>query len=145
MGTGTNCGKMKECVWLKPEAVTRIAFLEWTGADNLRHTKFVAMRDDKRPEESRPRDVIQPFHSIFAFYSPILHAWAAKEDRRRGCGLQGKSAAIAKCPFPLLIPAVNPIAHAARPGGRSIFTSRCAMAGIASFWSRILKHPPTVR
>jgi bifunctional non-homologous end joining protein LigD len=32
---------------LKLEAVAEIAFLEWTGADHLRHTKFVALRDDK--------------------------------------------------------------------------------------------------
>ena len=32
--------KMKECVWLKPEAVAQIAFLEWTGADHLSHTKI---------------------------------------------------------------------------------------------------------
>ena len=38
---------MKECVWLKPEAVAQIEFLEWTAADHLRHTKFVALREDK--------------------------------------------------------------------------------------------------
>jgi hypothetical protein len=31
-------------------AVAQIAFLEWTGADHLRHTKFVALRDDKDPK-----------------------------------------------------------------------------------------------
>src|SRR5215471_15749646 len=41
--------KMKECVWLRPEAVAQIEFLEWTGADRLRHSKFVALRDDKNP------------------------------------------------------------------------------------------------
>jgi DNA ligase D-like protein (predicted ligase) len=39
--------KMKECVWLRPEAVARIDFLEWTEADRLRHSKFVGLRDDK--------------------------------------------------------------------------------------------------
>jgi ATP-dependent DNA ligase len=43
--------KMKECVWLKPETVAQIAFLEWTGADHLRHTTFVALRDDKDPKK----------------------------------------------------------------------------------------------
>ena len=38
-------------LWLKPEAVAQIAFLEWTGADHLRHTKFVALRDDKDPKK----------------------------------------------------------------------------------------------
>ena len=41
--------KMKKCVWLRPEAVAQVEFLEWTGADRLRHSKFVALRDDKNP------------------------------------------------------------------------------------------------
>jgi DNA ligase D-like protein (predicted ligase) len=41
--------KMKECVWLRPEAVVQVEFLEWTGVDRLRHSKFVALRDDKNP------------------------------------------------------------------------------------------------
>ncbi len=41
--------KMKKRVWLRPEAVVQVEFLEWTGADRLRHSKFVAMRDDKNP------------------------------------------------------------------------------------------------
>jgi ATP-dependent DNA ligase len=49
---------MKGCVWVKPKMVVRIDFAEWTGAGKLRHTKFVAHRDDKDPrkvvkEESR--------------------------------------------------------------------------------------------
>ena len=39
--------KMKECVWLRPEAVAQIEFLEWTEADRLRHAKFVGLREDK--------------------------------------------------------------------------------------------------
>ncbi|CAN5410401.1 hypothetical protein BH10ACI4_BH10ACI4_06390 [soil metagenome] len=50
-GQGLTAAKMKECVWLQPSAVARIDFLEWTGADHLRHTKFVAMRDDKDPRK----------------------------------------------------------------------------------------------
>src|SRR5712692_11726985 len=41
--------KMKECVWLHPEAVAQIEFLEWTEADRLRHSKFVGLREDKKP------------------------------------------------------------------------------------------------
>jgi bifunctional non-homologous end joining protein LigD len=48
-GQGLTAEKMKECVWLRPEVVAEIQFLEWTGADHLRHTKFVALRDDKDP------------------------------------------------------------------------------------------------
>ncbi len=50
-GQGLTAAKMKECVWLKPSAVARVDFLEWTGADHLRHTKFIAMRDDKDPRK----------------------------------------------------------------------------------------------
>ena len=41
--------KMKQCVWLRPEAVAQIEFLEWTEADRLRHAKFIGLRDDKDP------------------------------------------------------------------------------------------------
>src|SRR6201997_335596 len=41
--------KMKKCVWLRPEAVARIEFLEWTEADRLRHSKFAGLREDKDP------------------------------------------------------------------------------------------------
>jgi ATP-dependent DNA ligase len=41
---------MKKAVWLKPEAVARIEFLEWTEADRLRHSKFVALREDKNAQ-----------------------------------------------------------------------------------------------
>jgi DNA ligase D-like protein (predicted ligase) len=50
-GQGLTAEKMKECVWLKPATVARIDFLEWTGADHLRHTKFVALRDEKDPKK----------------------------------------------------------------------------------------------
>lgn len=50
-GQGLTAEKMKDCVWLKPEAVANFEFLEWTGADHLRHTKFTGMRDDKDPRK----------------------------------------------------------------------------------------------
>ena len=46
--------KMKECVWLRPEAVAQIQFLEWTAGDRLRHSKYVRLRGDKRA-----RDVVK--------------------------------------------------------------------------------------
>ena len=48
-GQGLTAEKMMECIWVKPETVVRIDFLEWTGANHLRHAKFVALRDDKDP------------------------------------------------------------------------------------------------
>ncbi len=50
-GQGLTAAKMKECVWLRPEAVANFEFLEWTGADHLRHAKFVSTRDDKDPHK----------------------------------------------------------------------------------------------
>ena len=50
-GQGLTAEKMKECVWVRPELVAQIQFLEWTGADHLRHTKFVGLRDDKDPSK----------------------------------------------------------------------------------------------
>ena len=43
--------KMKECVWLRPEAVAQIEFLEWTAGGRLRHSKFVGLRDDKNARD----------------------------------------------------------------------------------------------
>jgi DNA ligase D-like protein (predicted ligase) len=50
-GQGLTAEKMKDCHWLKPEAVVRIDFAEWTGANKLRHTSFVALRTDKDPRK----------------------------------------------------------------------------------------------
>ena len=46
-GDELTADKMKECVWLRPEIVAQIEFLEWTEADRLRHSKFVGLRSDK--------------------------------------------------------------------------------------------------
>src|SRR6266568_2544043 len=48
-GEELNAEKMKKAVWLTPEAVAQMEFLEWTEADRLRHSKFVALREDKNP------------------------------------------------------------------------------------------------
>ena len=48
-GQGLTAEKMETCVWVRPEVVAEIQFLEWTGADHLRHTKFVGLKDDKDP------------------------------------------------------------------------------------------------
>jgi ATP-dependent DNA ligase len=42
---------MAECVWVKPKLVCRVEFVEWANAQHLRHSHFVAMRDDKEPEQ----------------------------------------------------------------------------------------------
>jgi bifunctional non-homologous end joining protein LigD len=50
-GQGLTVEKMKGCIWVKPKIVVRIDFAEWTGTDKLRHTKFIALRDDKDPRK----------------------------------------------------------------------------------------------
>lgn len=37
--------------WLRPKLVAQIEFTEWTKGNHLRHSKFVALRDDKKPTE----------------------------------------------------------------------------------------------
>jgi DNA ligase D-like protein (predicted ligase) len=53
-GEGLTAEDMKKCVWLRPELVAQIEFLEWTESDHLRHSKFVGLREDKNP-----RDVVK--------------------------------------------------------------------------------------
>jgi ATP-dependent DNA ligase len=40
-------------LWLKPVLVGQFEFVEWTDVHHLRHTKFVALRDDKKPKDVR--------------------------------------------------------------------------------------------
>jgi bifunctional non-homologous end joining protein LigD len=53
-GEELSAEKMKKAVWLKPEIVAQIEFLEWTDACHLRHSKFVGLREDKNA-----RDVVK--------------------------------------------------------------------------------------
>src|SRR5262249_26211984 len=46
-GDGLTAADMDKCVWVKPEIVARIEFLEWTESDHLRHSKFAGLREDK--------------------------------------------------------------------------------------------------
>jgi bifunctional non-homologous end joining protein LigD len=46
-GEGLTAGDMEKCVWVRPEIVARIEFLEWTESDHLRHSKFAGLREDK--------------------------------------------------------------------------------------------------
>ncbi len=50
-GEAMTAEKMKECVWVRPEVVAQIDFLEWTDADHLRHSKFVGLREDKNARQ----------------------------------------------------------------------------------------------
>jgi DNA ligase D-like protein (predicted ligase) len=46
-GQGLTRAKMAECQWLKPVLVGQFEFLEWTGENHLRHSRFIALREDK--------------------------------------------------------------------------------------------------
>ena len=46
-GEGLTAKKMAECVWLRPVLVGQFEFVEWTADAHLRHTRFVALREDK--------------------------------------------------------------------------------------------------
>ena len=50
-GAGLTTAKMQDCRWLKPVLVGQFEFTEWTPDDHLRHSRFVALRDDKKPKE----------------------------------------------------------------------------------------------
>jgi ATP-dependent DNA ligase len=55
-----NAEKMKKSVWLSPEAVAQIEFLEWTEGDRLRHSKFVGLREDKNPRSAVKEQASEP-------------------------------------------------------------------------------------
>lgn len=39
-------------LWLKPQLVGQFEFVEWTGDNHLRHSKFIALREDKRVKDA---------------------------------------------------------------------------------------------
>lgn len=48
-GAGLTAWKMKDCTWVKPILVGQFEFVEWTPDNHLRHSQFIALRDDKEP------------------------------------------------------------------------------------------------
>ena len=52
-GEGLTRAKMAQCRWLKPSLVGQFEFVEWTPDDHLRHSRFVALRDDKPARDVR--------------------------------------------------------------------------------------------
>ncbi len=47
-GEGLTADKLKECIWVRPELVAEMEFVEWTPDNHLRHARFVAMRVGER-------------------------------------------------------------------------------------------------
>ncbi len=52
-GEGLTADDMSRCRWLEPRLVAAIEFAEWTPANHLRHSKFIALREDKAANEVR--------------------------------------------------------------------------------------------
>jgi bifunctional non-homologous end joining protein LigD len=48
---GLTAAKMAECRWLKPQLIGQFEFVEWTEDAHLRHSRFVALRDDKKAKD----------------------------------------------------------------------------------------------
>jgi hypothetical protein len=46
-GTGSIAEDMKKWIWVRPELVAQIEYLEWTESDHLGHSKYMALRGDK--------------------------------------------------------------------------------------------------
>ena len=46
-GEAITADVMKKIKWLRPKLVAHIEFTEWTKGNHLRHSRFVALRDDK--------------------------------------------------------------------------------------------------
>jgi DNA ligase D-like protein (predicted ligase) len=52
-GAGLTAAKMGECKWLKPVLVAQFEFVEWTSDQHLRHSRFMALREDKAAKDVR--------------------------------------------------------------------------------------------
>ncbi|HKG58721.1 MAG TPA: non-homologous end-joining DNA ligase [Pyrinomonadaceae bacterium] len=50
-GEAITADVMKKIQWLRPKLVAQIEFTEWTKGNHLRHSEFVALRDDKKAQE----------------------------------------------------------------------------------------------
>jgi ATP-dependent DNA ligase len=56
-GTWLTADDMKKCVWVLPQVVAQIEYLECTESGHLRHAKFIGLRNDmdaRRLEKSTP-------------------------------------------------------------------------------------------
>ena len=52
-GAGLTTAKMADCRRLKPQLVGQFEFVEWTGDNHLRNSKFVTRWEDKRAKNVR--------------------------------------------------------------------------------------------
>lgn len=52
-GEGLTAVKMRDCHWLRPILVAQFEYTEWTPDGHLRHSRFVALREDKVARDVR--------------------------------------------------------------------------------------------
>ena len=52
-GAGLTAEKMRECRWLNPLLVGQFEFVQWTNDGHLRHSQFIALREDKAKDVRR--------------------------------------------------------------------------------------------
>jgi ATP-dependent DNA ligase len=52
-GVGLTAAKMADCRWLNPVLVGQFEFVEWTSDQHLRHSRFITLREDKKPRDVR--------------------------------------------------------------------------------------------
>ena len=50
-GEGLTAEDMSKCRWLEPHLVAAVEFAEWTPTNHLRHSKYIALREDKDPND----------------------------------------------------------------------------------------------
>jgi len=50
-GEGLTAMKMADCRWLKPALVGLFEFLEWTPDNHLRHSRFIRLREGRKPTD----------------------------------------------------------------------------------------------
>jgi bifunctional non-homologous end joining protein LigD len=50
-GEGLTAEKMRDCRWLSPVLVGQFEFVEWTPDGHLRHSRYMGLRDDKKPQD----------------------------------------------------------------------------------------------
>ena len=76
-GAGLTAAKMAECRWVKPVLVGQFEFVEWTEDSHLRHSRFVALREDKNAKdvsrESQKTDFSRVVHELPHISEKHLH------------------------------------------------------------------------
>jgi bifunctional non-homologous end joining protein LigD len=63
---------------LKPELVAQIEYADWTDAHHLRHSKFIALRDDKEAKDVR-REIPQSAKQIAQMAPPTPRRIIARQ------------------------------------------------------------------